>query len=269
MQAPPGPPVVVAIIPCHRGRPAGVEALRAQDHPVDILVLSNGPAGPRAVAGAVLRRVAWEGHGDTRLRAVRAAEFASFVLFLSDDATPAGPGVVSALLAAAAETGADAVVARQVPRPGADPVTCARLAAWTPPGDGRPRPFPQADHVCTLWRRAALLDAAASGVPIGEDLVWSHGRRVVLAPDAAVIHSHPRGVRGVWAREAALHAVRARVGLPPTVPGPAALLRALPAAARAALRHGPTEGLCLATEAAAQWWGARAGARYAPWQEPR
>ena len=260
MQPPAARPAVVALIPCHRGRPAGVAALLRQDHPVTVRVLSNGPAGPRAVAGASVRRVAWEGHGDTRLRAAH-AEVADFLLFLSDDAVPVGPRFVSALLAAAATTGADAVVARQVPRPDADPVTAARIAAWTPPHPTGPRAFPQADHVGTLWRRSALLAAATPGVSIGEDLVWSRGRPVVLAPDAVVVHSHPRAPRALWEREVALHAVRAAAGLPPTVPGLGALIRGLPGVAGVALRHGPRQGLCAAAEAAGQWWGGRVGAR--------
>ena len=55
---------VTAIIPCSRGVPVGVRALRAQDVDVSVRVLSNGE-GPLEVPGATVRRVAWTGHGQT------------------------------------------------------------------------------------------------------------------------------------------------------------------------------------------------------------
>ena len=54
------PERVTAVIPCSRGLPIGVSALRDQDVRVRVLVASNGD-GPRRVPGAEVVRVDGEG----------------------------------------------------------------------------------------------------------------------------------------------------------------------------------------------------------------
>ena len=246
----PGPPVT-AILPASRGRPVGVGALRGQDLPVRVWVLANGRRGPTEVDGAVVRTVTWEGHGATRQAAVAAVD-TPYVLFTVDDAMLLGAGCVRRMIETLESTGADAVVARQVPWPSADRVTRARLRAWTPAVVGS-RPLEQVDHVCALYRTRTLLESPLPDVPIAEDLVWSRGRRVVLAPDAPVLHSHARGVRALWARERAIHAQRRRIGMPSTVPSlGGALVGAL-----GAVRHGPAEVPRHLAEVLGQWWGGR------------
>lgn len=215
---------VSAVIPAARGRPLGLDALAAQDVAVEPVVLVNGPlAAAGTVAGVV---VPWEGHGRTRMRGVALAT-APYVLFTVDDALPLGAGFVRTLVEALETGGFDAVYARQLPWPGADPVTRARLRAWTPPGD-RPVPRPGPDHVAALYRRDRLLADPLPDVPIGEDWAWGRGRRVGYVPTAAVVHHHPRRFRPLLARTRALHAALVRAGEPPAVPDLPALLGALP-----------------------------------------
>lgn len=248
----PGPgPAVTAILPASRGRPLGVAALRGQDLPVQVRVLSNGPAGPTRVPGAEVQRVPWAGHGPTR-QAALADVRTPFVLFTVDDAALLGAGCLRRMVAVLEAEGADAVVARQVPWPDADPVTRGRLRSWTPAA-AAPTPLPQVDHVCTLYRTETLRRHPLPAVPIAEDLAWSTGRRVVLAPGAPVLHSHRRRARALWSRERAIHQQRRALGLETTVPD---LVGALPGVL-GALRHGPRELPRHAAEVLGQWWGGR------------
>jgi len=244
-------PAVTAILPASRGRPIGVGALRGQDVPVRVRVLANGRHGPGVVDGAEVLTVRWEGHGATRQAAVAGVE-TPYVLFTVDDAVLLGAGCVRRMIETLESTGADAVVARQVPWPSADRVTRARLRAWTPAVGGAPL-LEQVDHVCALYRTRTLLESPLPDVPIAEDLAWSRGRRVVLAPDAPVLHSHARSVRALWARERAVHAQRKRLGLPPTVP----YLGGALVGALGAVRHGPVEVPRHIAEVLGQWWGGR------------
>jgi hypothetical protein len=78
-----------------------------------------------------------------------------------------------------------------------------------------------------------------------------------MAPAAVVLHAHRADPIEAYRRERALHALRRRLGLPPTVSHPAGLLVALPAALADAARSGPREGLTRLTEALGQWRGGR------------
>jgi len=245
-------PAVTAVLPASRGRPIGIGALRGQDVPVRVLVLANGRHGPQRVDGAEVRVVPWRGHGTTRQAAVAEVE-TPYVLFTVDDAVVLGAGCIRRMIETLESTGADAVVARQVPWPSADRVTRERLRAWTPARPG-PRDVSQVDHVCALYRTRTLRDSPLPDVPIAEDLAWSRSRRVVLAPDAPVLHSHARRVRALWARERATHAQRRRLGMSSTVPSlGGALVQAL-----GAVRHGPREVPRHLAELLGQWWGGRA-----------
>lgn len=210
---------VTAVIPASRHRPIGLGALAAQDVVVEALVLANGAYGEGL-------RVPWEGHGRTRQRGVELAT-APYVLFTVDDALPLGAGFVRTLVEALEDGGFDAVYARQVPWPTADPVTRARLRAWTPPL-GAPVVRPGLDHVAALHRRALLLDDPLPDAPIAEDWHWGRRHRVGYVPAAVVAHHHPRRFAPLYARTRAIHAERVGAGEPPAVPDLPALVRALP-----------------------------------------
>lgn len=245
-----GPPITVtAVIPTHRQTPIGLQALRDQDVDLDVLVLSNGDARPQ---GDRVLRVPWTGHGPTRQRGVQEAT-GDYVLLTVDDALPRGRGCVRAMVNALEAGGYDAVYGRQVPWPGADAVTRARLAEWTPAGRGH-WATPRFDHVFALYRRRTLLAHPLPAVPIGEDLHWSRGRRIGYVPGAVVIHSHTRNPGELFRRTRDLHLQHQLLGDAPTVPSVGALLRALPGAVvRPTLRGGPREAANQVAELLGQW----------------
>ena len=119
---------VTAIIPTHRQTPIGLEALRAQDCEMEVLVLSNGAT---AVEGDRVLEVEWKGHGATRQAGVEAAD-GDYVLFTVDDALPCGRSCVRTMVNALEDGGFDAVMGRQLPWPNSDLLTQNRLAQWTP-----------------------------------------------------------------------------------------------------------------------------------------
>lgn len=211
----PGPPLpLTVVIPTEKDRPPwGLRALLAQQPAVQVLVVLNGPVAPPLPPAVRALRLPWRGHGPTRLEALSYVD-TELVAFLSDDARPLGAGWAAAAARALADAGADGVVCRQVPWPDADPVTRARIRRWTPPWPGI---APQADHVATVWRAAALRSAPLPGAPIAEDAWWSLGRRLVRAVGAPVLHSHPRRPGALFSREAAISAELVRMGRPPQV----------------------------------------------------
>lgn len=221
-----GPLAVSVVIPTHRRRPIGLATLAAQDVETELLVLANGGFTEGV-------RVPWGGHGPTRNVGVRLARH-PYVLFTVDDALPLGAGFLRALVEALEAGGHDAVYARQVPWPTSDPVTRARLRAWTPPADanGRPIATPAAtlDNVAALYRRSALIADPFDDVGIAEDWRWGRRHDVGYAPAATVVHAHPRRFRELYARTRAIHAVRIAAGEPAAVIGARGLLAALPGA---------------------------------------
>lgn len=243
---------VTAVIPCSRGTPLGLAALRAQDCVLDVLVLANGDVPAQ---GDRVLQVPWEGHGTTRQRGVEAAS-GDYVLFTVDDALPRGAGVVSTLVEALEDGGFDAVFGRQLPWPSADPITRARLRAWTPPGD-RVRPVDQLDHVFALVRRETLLREPLPDVPIAEDLHWGRTHRVGYVPQAPVVHSHVRRPGALYRRTRDIHREHGVLGDAPLVPSFAALLQALPGVVRPMLQAGPQELPNQLAELLGQWRGGR------------
>lgn len=244
---------VTAIIPCSRGVPLGVEALRSQDVDVSVLVLSNGD-GPSQVPGATVRRVPWRGHGQTRADAIAEVD-TEFVLFTVDDAIPLGVGCIRTLIGALECGDWEATVARQIPWPDADAVTAARLRRWTPPGQ-RVVPMAQADHVATLYRTETLRQFPIPDRPIAEDAWWSRDRRVAYVPTAAVLHSHKRRPLTLYTRNRAIHAELVSMGHPPAIKGLGQAMAALPGVVRPALAEGPMELANQLAEIAGQWVGA-------------
>lgn len=218
---------VTAVIPTHRHRPIGLDALAGQDVDVEVIVLANG-----GFEGGV--RVTWEGHGRTRQRGVELAQH-PYVLFTVDDARVLGAGMVRTMVEALEGGGYDAVVARQIPWPTADSVTRSRLRSWTPPGIEH-RGTDVLDNVCALYRRAALLADPFDDVAIAEDWHWGRRHRIGYVPAAPVLHSHSRRLRPLFFRTRDIHRERIRAGLAPTVPDFPSLLRALPSTLGSDLR---------------------------------
>jgi hypothetical protein len=227
--ASPGPhPLVSVVIPALKW-PLGIEALKIQDVPVEILVLANG--GMQSVdsqAGTAVKtlQVAWEGHGKTRQRGVEAAS-GTYVFLSVDDAIPLGLGFLRRMVKALEEGGYDAVFARQVPWPLADPVTRKRLAQWTPAGVGH-RCVARHDHVAALYRRETLLKSPLPSVPIAEDWHWGRRHRIGYVADAPVLHSHPREFWALYQRTKAIHRELISGGEVLKVGSTRALLSALP-----------------------------------------
>jgi hypothetical protein len=183
-----------------------------------------------------------------------------YVLFTVDDAVPCGAGFVRTLVEGLEASGADAIVARQVPWPDADAVTRARLRRWTPPGT-QVVAFPQCDHVATLYRTETLRRWPLPDVPTAEDLWWSRERNVVLCPLAVVVHSHPRRASALYTRNRDIHSERVRMGLAATVGSLANVGASLPGVFRPLLRGDVQEAANLVAELLGQWQGSREGLR--------
>lgn len=256
--AQPGHPArVTAIIPTHRAKPAGVHALHKQDVAVRVIVLSNGEGGPDSVPGAEVHKVAWEGHGKTRQRALRHVTD-PYVFFSVDDAIPLGAGFLRTLIQALEEGEWDAVTARQIAWPDADRVTAEALRRWTPAGH-RVVDFPQTDHVATLYRTEALLRKPIPDVPIAEDACWSRGRRVGYVPMAPVLHAHGRQAGALYRRNRDIHAELVAIGHDPTVPSLSSVVAALPSIVRPSLVGQRGEWQNQVAELLGQWRGAAKG----------
>ena len=247
---------VTAIIPTHRHSPLGLDALRGQDIPVQVLVLANGPAAAKdgAIAGDRVVALPWQGHGRTRQRGVELAD-SEYILFTVDDAIPMGAGFVRVLVEALEAHSFDAVFARQIPWPDASPVTFHRLRSWTPPGHVV-QPVAYLDNVAALYRRDTLLRSPLPPVPIAEDLHWARSHRIGYVPMAPVLHSHLRRPGALLSRTRAIHRQHLLLGDPPRVASLSALLGALPGMVAPVLEGGPMELLNQGAELLGQWLAA-------------
>ena len=253
------PARVTAVIPTAGMVPLGLSALLSQDVDVRVLVLSNGPDGPQRIPGADVLRVPWRGHGATRQLAIGHITD-PYTLLTVNDAIPMGAGFVRTMVEALESGDWDAVFARQVPWPDADPITRRRLRKWTPAGR-EVVAAEQVDHVAALYRTQTLQRWPLPDVPTAEDAVWSIGRRIGYVPAAPVLHSHPRTPRALYRRNRAIHAELVRSGRPPTVPSLAHAIGALPAVLRPTLQGGGGELLNQLAELLGQWRGGMAGRR--------
>ncbi|MDP6933786.1 MAG: hypothetical protein QGG40_12760 [Myxococcota bacterium] len=252
-KGPPQGPGVTVVVPTHRRAPWGIRALRDQDMPVRIKVLVNG-AAPRDIEEADVVELPWEGHGATRARGLDDIED-PYVFFTVDDAIPLGRGFLRHLVEALESGPWDAVMARQVAWPDADPVTLARTREWTPPGravvaTGR------ADNVATLYRTEVLRQHPFPSVPIAEDAWWSRGRRVAYDPGAPVLHSHRRAAGSLYRRNRDIHEQLVRMGDAPLIPDVASLAASLPGVVHPVLLAGPGELFNQVAELLGQWRGA-------------
>lgn len=163
----------------------------AQDSGVDILDWPPGTYMPGAVLNAGMARTRSE-----------------VVAFINADAVPRGPDALGKLIAPLLRGDATAAVyGRQVPRPGADPLTQSDHA----------RAFPSSGTLAV--RRGTFFSMAASAIrrdvwerlPFDETLRYSEdvdwvcraaalGWTVAYAPDATFEHSHDYDVRGSFRR---------------------------------------------------------------------
>jgi rhamnosyltransferase len=207
-------------------------------------------------------------HGETRNLAAREARGRS-VVFLSQDAQPADRGFARALVEALeGDERLAGAFARQVPRPGADPLTRRDLGAWVASGD-RPRvvfappeygSLPAAeryglaafDNVASAVRRDLLLAHPFCSSRFGEDVEWGDrmlrlGQGLAYVPEAAVIHSHTRTARGLFRRNYLGHRLLQRLFGLRTVPDLAHLLRAAVGAVTSDLRTLARHRVSLAT----------------------
>lgn len=151
-------------------------------------------------------------HGATRNLLASLARGEQLV-FLSQDAEPAGEDCVERLLAPLADARVAAACARMLPRSGDDPLT-ARTALAAPeagersevrgleagrslaelPPEERSR-LARFSDVASAFRASALAELPFPDVPFGEDSAWAalaleRGWRLAFAADARVYHAH-------------------------------------------------------------------------------
>lgn len=227
---------VTVVIPTHRQVPIGLSAWRMQTE--NILILQNGTFA-QELEGVRVQNVPWKGHGATRQGAIAMIQ-TPYVFFTVDDAIPMS-GVLSALVTALSSGKWDAVVARQIPFPTADLRTRDDLHRWTPHASGV-YPVPQTDHVGTLYRTDDLRHHPIPDVSIAEDSHWSVGKQIACVPEAILVHSHPRNIRGVMTREFKIHRELIRLGGSPPLTFQEAILGGVSAIPQYGFREG-----CLST----------------------
>ncbi|MEO8520650.1 MAG: glycosyltransferase [Acidobacteriota bacterium] len=241
----PGFEAVLDAIQCHGG-----------DVEVDIVALDSGSTDGTVEClrrrGARILTVppGRFNHGETRNDGLACAD-GEFAVLLVQDAVPAAPGWIDALLA---PLRADARVAgsfaRQLPAPGASRLTVHQLSAWIAAGEAprtvgpltgdelaamTPAARHQAsafDNVCSCVRLSVWRSHPFRRTPIAEDLEWGlevlrAGFILAYTPEAAVRHSHERTVRYELQRTYLVHQrLQALFGLQ-TIPTLGALLRAV------------------------------------------
>jgi rhamnosyltransferase len=175
-------------------------------------------------AGARVRVIAQRDfrHGATRNLLAEEAR-GELIVLLSQDAVPAGPGFLAALLAPFEDPRVAGAYARILPHPTDDPLT-ARTALDQPEAADEPRvaelpegtrleelsPAEQSElarfnNVASALRAEVLRDLPFPDVAFGEDAAWARraleaGWRVAFAPAAVVHHAHAYGPREAFRR---------------------------------------------------------------------
>ena len=188
-------------------------------------------------------------HGETRNRGAREAE-GEFVVFLSQDTRPVGPGFTDRLVAPLERDARLAgAFARQQPRDDADARTRRDLRGWvagqhearvvfleSPEALARLSPLERLrlaafDNVASVVRRSTLLEHPFPSSRFGEDLEWSQavlarGLGIAYVPEAVVVHSHARTARALYRRNYLGHRLFRRLFGLVTVPDRPHLVRA-------------------------------------------
>lgn len=189
-------------------------ALAAQTaRPLEVLVIDSesDDGTPQRFGSAGFRvypiKVAQFDHGGTRnLGAAMVDKRAELLVFLTQDAVPAGPDAFARLLAPFADPMTAMAYGRQLPRPQAGPIERhARIFNYGPTPAVRRLPQARAlgiraifcSNSCAAYRRSTLqaLGGFASPVIMGEDQVFAArallaGWSVAYAAAAEVVHSH-------------------------------------------------------------------------------
>ena len=191
-------------------------------------------------------------HGLVRSALVRAAR-GPRVALLSQDSVPRTRHYLRRLGAPLDDPSVAGTFARQVARPGADPLVVATLRRWTPPPEQVPRRRRQLgpgaaldalpprarirlaafDNVGSMVRRERVLEVPFPESDFGEDLRWGaevlrRGWALIYVPEAVTEHHHDPSLWESLRRDRANHAMlRRRFGLH-AVAGPVEVLRALP-----------------------------------------
>lgn len=171
------------------------------------------------------------GHGATRNELAARAR-GTWLVFLSQDASPIGTDFLAEIVAAAQLDGVAGVTARVLPRDSDDPLT-ARTVLEAPEGsdlpdvrrlnggaDSLPRmsgkeraELLRFNNVASCIRRSVLMELPFPNVPFGEDVAWAAcalkaGWTLRHAPGAVVAHAHRYGPRSAFERyrsDAAFH----------------------------------------------------------------
>jgi rhamnosyltransferase len=190
----------------------------------------DGTPEVAARAGAKVVRIARGefNHGRTRNRAIELATGERIVL-LVQDALPVDGGFVSMLSGALEDPSLDGAYARQVARPGADPILAERLRLWSASrtiasisrlseGDAaaaraafeRLSPAERYracafDNVASCVRKSTWRRIPFPERSFGEDVAWARevlltGGAIAFTPRAAVEHSHAISIRREFAR---------------------------------------------------------------------
>jgi rhamnosyltransferase len=235
----PGPCRVSIVVPTRNGGArflALLQRLARQefDGGFELVVVdsssSDGTADAAQRAGARVLRIDVRefNHGRSRNRGIELATGERVVL-LVQDALPTGEHFVAALSAALDDPRIDGAYARQVPRPGQDPLIAARLRGWSAArnersvsrlSDGVPEAARAAferlapmeryracafDDVAACLRRARWQEIPLPERNFGEDVAWARavllaGGAIAFEPRACVEHSHPISIAGEFAR---------------------------------------------------------------------
>lgn len=205
----PAPRSLSVVIPVKDGaRHLGevLSALAEQAPDAEVLVIDSGSTdGSQDIArraGVRLHELAPEafGHGRTRNLGAQLTS-GEVVAFLTQDATPV-PGWRAALLAAFADERVGVVFGPQLPRPHAPPHV-ARQLEWFFAHLGPDDPY--LSNVNAAYRRACWEEIRFRDIGYAEDQAFARDLartawRKVLAPGAAVLHSHRYGVLDDWRR---------------------------------------------------------------------
>jgi rhamnosyltransferase len=235
--SPPGISVVVPVLDGGAGLTRLLARLSNQRAPdgVEIIVVDSGSRDrsvDRAVeAGARVFRTTAFGHGRTRNEALERA-CAPLIVLMTQDALPREADFLTTLCQPLVDDDTLAGTwARQLPKPGTDPLVEATLSRWCPSGEeSRQRAFelgeyesmtPLAravrcrfDNVASCVRRSVWREHPFPEVPFGEDTAWA--KRVLLAgydllysPRAEVFHAHESGPLTTFRRDHLAHALLA------------------------------------------------------------
>ena len=221
------PPSVTVFIPTWNGGPLFDEVLTeicAQEtsFPFEVLAIDSGSRDGTLDLLAkhrvrVIRIPNSEfNHGLTRNRAVKEAR-GEIVVLTVQDATPATRDWLQTMVMNFEDPEVAGVYCHQVPRPDCSPFLKDRLKAWVR-GGGKPSvrqvPTPDAfwalhptqrfltaafDNVASAVRRSFALDHQFQRRQFGEDVTWARGailagKKIVMEPRVAVIHSHQNSI---------------------------------------------------------------------------